>query len=148
MNFQFVDRIYNYEKNLSIQGCKLISLEEYFLNRPHGRKKSFPELLLVESIVQLTSWLIIISSNFEKIALLSAFEKISFLKTPSAGDKLLLEVKVITLTNELINFNALIKIKEEVIFEALNLSCIIEDINNYYNPEDLKVKFEELFISK
>lgn len=148
MNFQFVDRIYNYEKNTNIQGCKLISLEEYFLNRPHGRKKAFPELLLVESIIQLASWLTIISSDFEKIAILSDFEKISFLKTPSAGDKLLLEVKVDTLTKETLSFNAFIKIKEEVIFEALNLSCILEDINQYYDPEDLKVKFEELFISK
>ena len=148
MNFQFVDRIYSYEKDLSIKGCKLVSLEEYFLNRPHGRKKDFPSLLLIETIIQLASWLVIISSEFKKVAIISDFEKVEFLKIPSSGDKLLLEVNILVLNSNSIVFNAFIKIKDEIIFKASNLSCSLDYLDKYYSPEDLKVKFEELFILK
>jgi 3-hydroxymyristoyl/3-hydroxydecanoyl-(acyl carrier protein) dehydratase len=73
-----VDRIEAFEPWIFLKGRKSISLEEYCLLEPLGRKGVFPETLVLESCTHLGRWLVMKSSDFVKIGLLSEVRAFSF----------------------------------------------------------------------
>ena len=78
MRWRFMDRINRFEAWATIEGRKAVSLEEYSLLEPFGRKGSLPENLVVESCVHLARWLVIVSSGFEQTCILSAIDQFRF----------------------------------------------------------------------
>jgi 3-hydroxymyristoyl/3-hydroxydecanoyl-(acyl carrier protein) dehydratase len=78
MRWRFVDRIEAFEPWIFLKGRKSISLEEYCLLEPLGRKGVFPETLVLESCTHLGRWLVMKSSDFVKIGLLSEVRAFSF----------------------------------------------------------------------
>ncbi len=145
MKFEFVDRIYNFEKYKSITGSKLISLEEYFLQRPLGFKKDFPSLLMIESLFQLGNWLIFISSEFTKIGFITMFFKMEILRCPSAGDKLLMNVNIESINQDKLIMSGTASIDNEIIFKGTRCFAHLVNLEDYYKPEDLQVRFSEIY---
>ena len=66
MRWRFIDRVTRFEPWSAIEGVKAVSLEEYGLLEPLGRKGQFPETLVLEAGVHLARWLVAASSAFEQ----------------------------------------------------------------------------------
>jgi len=94
MRWRFMDRIARFETWAAIEGRKTISLEEYSLLEPLGRKGCFPESLVVECCVDLARWLVVVSSAFEQTGILSAIDRFGFDRETSAGSVLTVSLKV------------------------------------------------------
>jgi hypothetical protein len=94
MRWRFVDRIEAFEPWIFLRGRKSISLEEYCLLEPLGRKGVFPETLVLESCTHLGRWLVMRSSNFVKIGLLSEVHEFSFANECGMEQSLEMTVRV------------------------------------------------------
>ncbi len=86
MRWRFVDKIDAFEPWVSIRGRKSISLEEYSLLEPWGRKGELPEILVLESCVQLARWLVMKSSDFQIACSVSEVEQFSFEERVGPGE--------------------------------------------------------------
>jgi hypothetical protein len=94
MRWRFVDRMAGFEPWLSLRGRKSISFEEYCLLEPLGRKGVFPETLVLESCTHLGRWLVMKSSDFVKIGLLSEVREFSFANECGMEQSLEMTVRV------------------------------------------------------
>ena len=86
MRFLFVDKITELSKNKYAKGTKTISFEECFLKSPWVETGVFPRLLLLEIASQLTSWLIIYSTDFQKMPFLARLGSLSLERDVKCGD--------------------------------------------------------------
>ena len=70
MRWRLVDRIDGFEPWRAIAVRKAVSLEEYSLLEPFGRRGTFPESLVLGSCVEAVRWLVSASSDFALTAVL------------------------------------------------------------------------------
>ena len=94
MKWRFVDSIDRFEPWTRIKGRKSVSLEEYEMLIPLGRKGVLPESLVLESAVHLTWWLVAKSSDFEWVCLLAGVERFVFENEAGVGDTLATTINV------------------------------------------------------
>lgn len=94
MRWRFMDRITRFELWAAIEGRKTVSLEEYSLLEPLGRKGVFPESLVVETCVHLARWMVTVSSAFEHTCILSAVDGFRFDGEVRAGSVLIASLRV------------------------------------------------------
>jgi len=94
MRWRFVDRIEAFQPWTLLRGRKSISLEEYCLLEPLGRKGVFPETLVLESCIHLGRWLVMKSSDFEKTCLLSEVREFAFANECGMGHTLEMTLRV------------------------------------------------------
>jgi hypothetical protein len=104
MRWRFIDKIVRFEAWTAIDGRKTVSLEEYSLLEPLGRKGIFPESLIVESGAQLARWLVTVSSAFEQTCILSEIKQFDFSQGTSAGSVLTLSLRVTDRPNNDLHF--------------------------------------------
>ena len=85
MKWRFVDRVDRFESWVMIRGRKCVSLEEYDLTVPLGRKGALPESLVIESAVHLARWLAMKSSDFRLQCLLEEISDLTFEQEAGVG---------------------------------------------------------------
>ena len=95
MRWRFIDRLEAFEAWTSIRGRKTVSLEEYCLLEPLGRKGCCPESLILESCVQLVRWLAAASSDFQQSCLLLEARRFAFEHETNPGDRLAVAATVL-----------------------------------------------------
>lgn len=100
MRWRLIDRIDEFERWTSICGRKTVSLEEYSLLEPLGRKGHFPESLVLESCVHLVRWLAAASSDFEQSCALLEVEPFVFEHETSPGNTLTVSATVLDRRND------------------------------------------------
>ena len=88
MRWRFIDRVTRFEPWTAIAGVKAVSLEEYSLLEPLGRKGRFPETLVIEAGVQLARWLVTASSGFEQSCVIETLDGFGFSGEAGAGSAL------------------------------------------------------------
>jgi len=96
MRWRFVDKIESFQPWRSAAGRKAVSLEEYCLYEPLGRKGVLPESLILESCVQLVRWLVAKSSQFDSTCVLSEIESFSLLGEVGMGEVVGIAVAIIS----------------------------------------------------
>lgn len=88
MKWRFVDRVTLFDPWHEIAGIKAVSLEEYYLLEPLGRRGVLPEVLVLECCVQLTAWLVAAGSGFHYTARLVAVDEFRLVREAAMGDVL------------------------------------------------------------
>ena len=71
MKLRLVDKIFAWSPYQSISGLKAVSFEEYCLKEAFGDEARLPESLLLESFLQLGNWLLLLSSDYNQIGMVS-----------------------------------------------------------------------------
>lgn len=94
MRWRFLDKVTLLDPWRAASGEKAVSLEEYLLLDPFGRKGQFPETLILESCVELVRWLVERSSGFERTCILAEIERFSLRSVVGMGDVLTLRADV------------------------------------------------------
>ena len=143
MKWQLVDRIDNFEPWSHIGGAKLVTLEEYHLLEPFGSLGELPPSLVLESIVHLTRWLIMASSDFQTGCVLVEIPHLEMRGKTGQGDTLILAASVIDKNAERLKVNVSAEVREALvcegtlIYDLFSLSILLE-------PNDAKAIWTSL----
>lgn len=100
MRFLLVDRILELERGKRASGVKNVTMSEEFLAYHFPDMPIMPGVLIVEALVQLADWLIREHSDFTRIGLPIAFDRLKFRHLVRPGDQLLLEVAIVSQDEE------------------------------------------------
>lgn len=144
MKFRMVDRILSYEPKRRILGVKTVSFEEYSLRSPLGCDERLPESLLMESLFQLGNWLIILSSDYTQMGLIIRTGVVRFLEPLRPGERMVIEVVVRSYRSDGVVFDGAARVGERPIADGRGCLAVPAPLEEYCNPEDLKVLFSEI----
>lgn len=100
MRFLLVDRIVDLERGKRATGIKNVTLSEDYLTHHFPDYPIMPGALIVESLVQLADWVVRESSNFERMGLAVAFDRMKFRHMVRPGDQLRLEVEIVEIRGD------------------------------------------------
>lgn len=140
-----VDKIIEYQSHKSIRGIKTVSFEEYQLKSRFDNEPGLPESLMMESLFQLGNWLIMLSSDFTQMGMLVRINEAQFHKQLSPGENMLMEVQIQSYRDDGILFNGSAKANENIILSGNGCLATPVELAEYYNPDDLKVLFSEIY---
>ncbi len=85
MRFLFCDRIVGIIKGESIEGVKVFSLSEEYLNDHFANRPLVPGTILVETMAQSLGWLISYSHDFQCMPIISLLEDVEVSPTIGPG---------------------------------------------------------------
>jgi 3-hydroxyacyl-[acyl-carrier-protein] dehydratase len=94
VRFLLVDSIVELEPGLGAVGLKNVAMSEDFLADHFPERPIMPGALILEALVQLADWVIRDATSFEKIGIVTAFDRIKFRRVTRPGDQLRLEVSL------------------------------------------------------
>ena len=144
MRWRFVDRIEEFKPWISIKGHKSISLEEYVLMEPFGRQGSLPETLSLESCVHLARWLVVRSSDFQQICLLSDVDHFIFEHEAVMGNILNVVVSVQRKKDDLLGIECEVSTDKHPICHGI-LTLDLMSLNDLLNPKTMRTMWQELY---
>jgi 3-hydroxyacyl-[acyl-carrier-protein] dehydratase len=144
MKFRMVDRILDWQSRRSITGLKTVSFEEYSLKSSFGGEACLPESLLIEGMFQLGNWLIMLSSDFSQMGLLVRVEEVTFREPLRPGQRLSMEVNVVSYRGDGISFNGKAFVGNQEIAAGRGCLATPVPLTDFHNPADLKVLFSEI----
>ena len=144
MRWRFVDRVTRFDPWTTIDGRKGISLEEFSLLKPFGRKGALPETLLVESCVHLARWLVVASSNFRESALLSSVDSFAFERGTRPGETLDLRVDLGMVQPDEIRFECEIAVEGHWLARGI-LGLRRHSLGELGAAEDARTLWRELY---
>ena len=90
-----IDRVKECEPGKRIVALKNVSANEPYFQGHFPHRPIMPGMLIIESLVQLADWVVRRGSDFERLALASAFDRVKFRRVVRPGDQLRLEVDVL-----------------------------------------------------
>ena len=94
MRYLLVDSILELETGSRAVGVKNVAMSEDFLADHFPDRPIMPGVLILESLVQLADWVVRDASDFEKLGVVTQFDRIRFRRVTRPGDQLRLEVGV------------------------------------------------------
>ena len=87
MQWRLTDRITDFQPWRKLCADKAVSLEEYYLKERLGQPGEMPESLLLEACVQAAQWLVVVSSDFTKNAMVEAVVDFTVKRTLLPGEQ-------------------------------------------------------------
>ena len=107
MRYLLIDRINEWKAGEKISGIKNVAMTEDFLEFHFPRNPIMPGVLLLEAMAQLTGWLEAASSDFRSWFLLTKVHKSMFYGFALPGDRVELEVKLLSSSEGLRTYSGL-----------------------------------------
>jgi 3-hydroxymyristoyl/3-hydroxydecanoyl-(acyl carrier protein) dehydratase len=144
MKFRMVDKILEWEAYRSIRGVKAVSFEEYESKKPLGGNARLPESLLLESLFQMGNWLIVLSSDFQRMGIVKEFGSVQFAGELRPGKRLSIDVQVKEHDERRFVFDAQGSDGSKHIVQAEGCIFELALLTDYYNPDDLRVLYSEI----
>jgi 3-hydroxyacyl-[acyl-carrier-protein] dehydratase len=145
MKFRLVDSILAYKAKQSIRGIKAVSFEEYQLKQAFSETPALPESLLMESLFQLSSWLIMLSSDFTETGFVVQISRIEFHDQLKPGEHLILNIHVQDYQTDSIEFDGQADSGDRSIASCTGCTARLVAIDEYYSPSDMRVLFSEIY---
>jgi 3-hydroxymyristoyl/3-hydroxydecanoyl-(acyl carrier protein) dehydratase len=145
MKFRLVDRITEFKAEAQISGTKTLSFEEYQLKSAFGGQPHLPESLVMESMFQLGNWLIMLSSDFSKLGLITRFETIEFSGIACPGCRLEMKIQVRSYRKDGVVFDGQAIAEGSVIASGRGCLAATVPLDEYVNPDDMKMLFSEIY---
>jgi 3-hydroxyacyl-[acyl-carrier-protein] dehydratase len=145
MKFRFVDKITSWKADERITGIKAVSFEEYSLKDAFGDEASLPELLLLESFLQLGNWLILLSSDFQQMGMVVRIAEARFHDHLRPGRRVRMEVVLTRRREDGFELSGEGRVDGQLIISGLGCLAAPLAAAEYVNPQDLRVWFEEIY---
>jgi 3-hydroxyacyl-[acyl-carrier-protein] dehydratase len=145
MKFRMVDRILAWQPQLSIRGAKTVSFEEYNLRLPLGDGARLPESLVLESFFQLGNWLIVLSSNFEKMGLIVRTQEVRFTGPVRPGERLVMELTVRRYREDGVLFDGIGRVDGREVAAGLGCLAAPAPLEQFCDPDDVRTLYSEIY---
>jgi 3-hydroxyacyl-[acyl-carrier-protein] dehydratase len=124
MRFHLIDRIDAWESGHRIRGAKLTSRSEGFW-RPGPCDEQMPEALVLESLLQAGTWLVMLTTERRKRAALLSIGSASFCGPVVPGDVLVLEVDIASMTDEAVLVSGRVTVDGRPVLVAHDVMCAL-----------------------
>ncbi len=118
MRYLLVDKIIHWEKDKSAVGIKNVTMSEDFLADHFPRNPVMPGALIVEGMIQLGSWLVVASKEFEYRGIVQSVTKAKFRKVVRPGDQIVLKVELKGWQEKMASFHGEAVVNEDVAASA------------------------------
>lgn len=92
MRFLLIDSILELETGARAVGLKNVTMSEDFLADHFPDRPIMPGVLILEALVQLADWVVRDATDFDKLGVVTGFDRIKFRRVARPGDQLRLEV--------------------------------------------------------
>jgi 3-hydroxyacyl-[acyl-carrier-protein] dehydratase len=145
MKFRFVDKILSWTPHERIRGVKVVSFEEYCLKERFGDAPRLPETLLLESFLQLGNWLILLSSDFQKIGMVVRISEVRFHDSLRPGQRLELDVALTCRREDGFEMSGEGRVAGQTVISGFGCLATPVPAAEYVNPADLRVVFSEIY---
>lgn len=145
MRFLLVDAIVEIEPGRRATGIKNVTMSEDFLADHFPHRPIMPGMLIIESLVQLADWVVRRGSDFERLALASAFDRVKFRRVIRPGDQLRLEVDVLAGDAEAdeARFRGRAYCQDALAVSA-DLTVSLHPVCDYLDPDEARRQFAVL----
>lgn len=118
MRFIFIDRITKMEREKIAIGVKNLAMSEDYFEHHFPFFPVMPGVLMLEAMVQLSSWLVSYSTGFKFFGLLSNLDEAKFRHSVQPGDSLEVQVEWIERTDTGIVFQGMVLRETKMIAQA------------------------------
>jgi len=145
MKFRLVDKITSWAAWQSISGVKAVSFEEYSLKEAFGKQPRLPEMLLLESFLQLGNWLVMLSSDFNQMGMVARISEVRFHGSLLPGQTLQLEVRLIRRREDGFELAGQGQADGHNVISGAGCVAALAPLAEYESPEDMRVLFSEIF---
>jgi 3-hydroxymyristoyl/3-hydroxydecanoyl-(acyl carrier protein) dehydratase len=145
MKFRFVDKIISWKSHERITGIKAVSFEEYSLKDALGDEPRLPEMLLLESFLQLGNWLILLSSDFQQMGMVIRINEVRFHDYLRPGRQARLEVTLVRQREDGFELAGDGWVEGRPIISGLGCLAMPVPATEYVNPDDLRVLYSEIY---
>ena len=144
MKFRLVDRIAAWTPYESIRGSKAVSFEEYCLKERWGDEPRLPETLALESFLQLGNWLVLLSTDFQKFALVTRIGEVQFLGPVGPGSRLEMELRVVRHHDEGWELAGEGRVDGQTVMRGSGCLAFSVPVAEFVDPADLRVLFSKI----
>jgi len=144
MKFRFVDRITSWQPHERITGLKAVSFEEYSLKDAFGDEPRLPEMLLLESMLQLGNWLILLSTDFKQMGMIIRIHNVQFHGSLRPGEVVRMEVKMVNQNNDGYELTGEGRVDGKLVISGTGCLGAAIPIDEHFNPDDLRVLYSEI----
>ena len=116
--FLLVDRIIDFQPNISITGIKNVTINEPYFQGHFPGQPIMPGVLMVEAMAQVAGMLAFSSGVEANSVFFMSIEKAKFRKPVVPGDQLKIEIKVLQQRGNVWKFSGTAKVDDKVASEA------------------------------
>ncbi len=145
MKFRLVDKILSWTPHQRISGLKAVSFEEYSLKAAFGDEARLPETLLLESFLQLGNWLILLSSDFNRMGMVVRLSEVRFHEHLLPGQQVRMDVSFARHHDDGFELSGQGCVAGRPIITGMGCLAVPVPAAEYVNPDDLRVLFEEIY---
>jgi 3-hydroxyacyl-[acyl-carrier-protein] dehydratase len=145
MKFRLVDKITSWTAWQNITGVKAVSFEEYSLKEAFADQPRLPEMLLLESFLQLGNWLVMLSSDFRQMGMVARISEARFHDSLMPGQRLRLEVNLVRRRENGFELAGRGQAGGRDVISGVGCVAALTPLAEYQNPEDLRVLFSEIY---
>jgi 3-hydroxyacyl-[acyl-carrier-protein] dehydratase len=145
MKFRLVDKIVAWSPYQRISGIKAVSFEEYCLKESFGDEPRLPEMLVLESFLQLGNWLILLSSDFKETGMVVRISEVRFHGFLLPGRQLRMEVTLARQREDGFELSGVGRVDGRTIITGLGCLAVLVPAAELANPADLRVLFSEIY---
>ncbi len=145
MKFRLVDKITSWTAWHNITGVKAVSFEEYSLKGAFGEQPRLPEMLVLESFLQLGNWLVMLSSDFKQMGMVARISEVRFHDSLLPGQRLQLEVGLVRRRDDGFELAAEGQVDGRSIISGVGCVAALACLAEFQNPEDMRVLFSEIY---
>jgi 3-hydroxyacyl-[acyl-carrier-protein] dehydratase len=144
VRFHLVDRIDHHEPGRSVRARKLTSSAETFWEGGPGAEPAMPGPLVLESLCQAATWLIVAGSGGRRRAALLQIGSVSFLGEVRPGDVLELAGEVTSMSEEMAVLAGTAAVDGRTVLEAADVMCALIDAGELADPDETARMREQL----
>lgn len=118
MNFHFIDKIIELNKAERILAQKSFTRTEEYFDQHFPRSDQVPNSLILEAVADAAAMLIFATTEFSALALLLMVNEARFQKQLFAGDRMLLDVRMVSEHEDAALFESTVTADEYLIAQA------------------------------
>lgn len=134
MRFHLVDRVDAFEPWVRVSARKATSASEDYWE-PQNPNAVMPAPLVLEALLQAGSWLVLLSSELRRRAVLLSVGRVLFHRPVFPGDVLVLEGRVESLREDAAVINGTVSVDGTVVVEATDVMCGLVEADTLERPD-------------
>jgi len=145
LKFRFVDKITSWQPWQTIAGTKAVSFEEYCLKESFGDGPRMPEMLLLESFLQLGNWLVMLSSDFTSTGMVARISEVRFDGFLLPGERIHLQAHLTRRHEDGVELRGEGHVGDRLVISGSGCLAGLAPLAEFQNPDDLRTLFSEIY---
>jgi 3-hydroxyacyl-[acyl-carrier-protein] dehydratase len=144
MRFHLVDRIESWTEYTEIQAVKLTSAAEEFWRAGPAGRVVMPRPLVLETLCQAGTWLVMLSSDYSRRAALVSIEQVEFESDVYPGDVLSIHGTVVSKSDDVAVLDGTVSVGDRRVLTAGGVMCALIDTETLDDPRQVRRQGEQL----